>query len=189
MGVFIKKFSKLKFFSLFFIKSNFYFILLLNKLILQIYVKILGGFLYKVITFGPICYFFTNESSTVFLICSSFFKFFNICRAVFDLLLKYNGFFCELDLQGLGYDIVRVCKILFRVFWGHSSYLYIIVPSDLIIFSTSKKEKQFLFFALQKKFIYTFVAFLLLLKGFSSYSMVGFFDVKRLIRLRSGKRK
>lgn len=95
----------------------------------------------------------------------------------------------DLEMQGLGFEIYRITKRIYRFFCGFVNYIYIIVPKDIEILNSVRKKKKLLIRGYDKHIVKTFVNMLKLLKGFNAYRAVGFFEPRVLIRLRSGKKK
>lgn len=99
-----------------------------------------------------------------------------------------SGFFTELELIGLGFRIKKITTTLYRFFWGHSNYVYLFVPSSVLV-EYSQDDRLIFFFSTEAGAVNQIVSHLLLLKKLSTYRITGFIRPGRIIRLNSGKQR
>lgn len=111
-----------------------------------------------------------------------FWKIFN-----FHFVLE-TGFFAELELIGLGFRIRKISSKVYRFFWGHSNFVYLFVPNDLLV-EYSPDDRLIFFFGFSAALVNGFSTYLMLLKRLSSYRITGFVRPGVVIRLNSGKQR
>lgn len=129
-----------------------------------------------------------NKNKISFLFFSFFAKYINKMVNL-RLISRKPCADSDLEMQGLGFEIYRITRRIYRFFCGFVSYIYIIVPEDVEILTSVRKKKRLWVRGYDKRVVNPFINMLKLIKGFNSYRAVGFFEPRVLVRLKSGKKK
>lgn len=117
-----------------FIKSLELYFFQKNNLLVYIYLNV-----YVILKLFSNIYFKIDKYSfsLIFFDCSNYFAFLK------NILFNYNRFFFiyffRLNLKGLGYRVVKICKNLYKFYFIMSNYYYLHLPLSVLLKYKSRK--------------------------------------------------
>lgn len=107
----------------------------------------------------------------------------NLRFLVFSVMSGYHVF---IDLVGLGYRLKKITKVVYRFYVGQSHYVYVHLPSDVLLFAYLNK---IILFSIYADKLFSLFTSIMLLRKLNSYKLRGLMRPGQIIVLKEGKQR
>ncbi len=132
----------------------------------------------------PYTFNFKNSSSIRFFKISSVRNFLSILG--FLSLSVISGYHVFIDLVGLGYRLKKITNFIYRFYVGQSHYVYVHIPSDVLLFAYLNK---IILFSIYADKLFSLSTNIMLLRKLNSYKLRGLMRPGQIITLKEGKQR
>src|ERR1700761_8086135 len=104
----------------------------------------------------------------------------------FIFFSKFNFYYFNLKLKGLGYRVFRISKFLIKIFLNRSNFFYMHISSKVLL---KYRTRRFFFISTDLGTLKVLVINLLLLKEFIIYRVNGIYYPRQILLIKPGKNK
>jgi len=133
-------------------------------------------------------FFFKNENNNSFsILFVHYFSYKNLCKTFTNFYIKFFSYYhFRLKLKGLGFRVVRMGKNLYKFFFTQINFIYVHVPSCVIL---RTKGRRLIFFSAHYNILRLLIVNMLLLKNLVIYKLRGLFYPRQIIIMKPGKKR
>lgn len=115
---------------------------------------------------------------------SSFKHFFSYIN--FALYSVITGYYIFIDMVGLGYKLKKITNSVYRFYVGQSHYIYLYIPSDVLIWAFQTKVTLF---SIYPDKLFSLSSNIMLLRKLNAYKLRGLMRPGQIVILKEGKQR